>query len=212
MKSVIKSAYPVVKLRNLHPNLFTLKMESEQKLIEEAKEDKTAFIKLYDKYFNRIYGYALSRVADKELAEDITSETFMSALENLNRYEYKGKPFSAWLYRIAINKITDHYRMKKAESEAAMQKWRETEDMFDGADEELKKNESETEKISRLKELHVAFQKLNPVEQNLISLKYYEDLSYKEIAEILDTNTSNIGVKLNRAMARLTQLCNYISS
>lgn len=187
-------------------------MESEQKIIEEAKADKTAFVKLYDKYFQQIYKYVLTRVADTALAEDITSETFMSALENMDRYEYTGRPFSSWLYRIAINNITDHYRMKKSEHEAAMQKWHETEDKFDGADIELKESESEEEKLVNLKELNQSIRKLKQHEQEIISLKYFENLSYQEIADILDTNTSNVGVKLKRAMARLSQICNYTSS
>ena len=187
-------------------------MESEKQIIEEAKADKTAFVKLYDKYFQQIYRYVLTRVADTALAEDITSETFMSALENLDRYTYQGKPFSSWLYRIAINNITDHYRMQKSEREAAMQKWHETEDKFDGAEIEMKEEEARQKKLENIRELNGAFQKLQKSEQDIISLKYFENLSYKEIADIMETNTSHVGVKLKRALSRLNKLCNYIST
>ena len=84
--------------------------ESERRLIEEAKRDPSRFAALYDGHFHRIYAYVSRRVGSRAEAEDITSETFHQALENLAKFEWRGVPFAAWLFRIASNAISDHYR------------------------------------------------------------------------------------------------------
>ena len=67
-------------------------MELEAQLIEAAQNDKREFCKLYDKYFGKIYAFLLTRVADAQLAEDLTAETFYKALENIDKYKWTGKP------------------------------------------------------------------------------------------------------------------------
>ena len=76
--------------------------------------DRDAFASLYDTYHDGIRRYILIRVADPELAEDITSLVFLSTWENLNTFQIGRSPFAAWLYRIAHNAVVDHYRTRKA--------------------------------------------------------------------------------------------------
>jgi RNA polymerase sigma-70 factor (ECF subfamily) len=80
----------------------------ERLLIEAAQRDPARFAALYDLYFDRIYAYIASRAASRDEAEDMVSEVFHKALANLRRFEWRGAPFSAWLYRIAANEVTDH--------------------------------------------------------------------------------------------------------
>jgi RNA polymerase sigma-70 factor (ECF subfamily) len=80
----------------------------ERLLIEAAQRDPARFAALYDLYFDRIYAYVARRASSRDEAEDIVSEVFHKALANLRRFEWRGAPFSAWLYRIAANEITDH--------------------------------------------------------------------------------------------------------
>ncbi len=80
----------------------------ERLLIEAAQRDPARFAELYDLYFDRIYAYVAWRTASRDEAEDMVSEVFHKALANLRRFEWRGAPFSAWLYRIAANEITDH--------------------------------------------------------------------------------------------------------
>jgi RNA polymerase sigma-70 factor (ECF subfamily) len=75
--------------------------------------DQDAFASLYDTYRGGIHRYILIRVADPELAEDITSMVFLRAWENLNTFRTGRSPFAAWLYRIAHNAVIDHYRTTK---------------------------------------------------------------------------------------------------
>lgn len=184
-------------------------MASEQQLIEEAKQDKTAFVHLYDQYFEQIYKYVITRIMDAQEAEDITSETFMTALEKIDSYQYTGKPFSAWLYRIAINKITDYHRQNQTAQKTMIKQFHGTDTTSKAADTEAKEQERNTEKSENLASLHLALEQLKPAERDIITLKYFENLSYKEIAAALNITTSNVGVKLNRALSRLENMCNY---
>ena len=82
----------------------------ENEWVKEAKRDVRNFSKLYDRYFESIFGFVYRRTEDEQRASDITSQTFLKALQNLNKYEYRGLPFSAWLFRIAANEVNKHYR------------------------------------------------------------------------------------------------------
>jgi RNA polymerase sigma-70 factor, ECF subfamily len=83
-------------------------MALERQLIEAARQDPREFAAVYEAYFDRIYAYIVSRVRDRAEAQDLTSEVFHNALANLRQFEWRGKPFAAWLFRIAANAIADH--------------------------------------------------------------------------------------------------------
>jgi len=85
-------------------------MEQERLLIEAAQQDPRRFAELYEANFERVYAFIVRRVQDRAQAEDLTSEVFHHALENLSRFEWRGVPFAAWLYRIAANTIADSRR------------------------------------------------------------------------------------------------------
>jgi RNA polymerase sigma-70 factor (ECF subfamily) len=184
-------------------------MKSDQQLIADAKSDKAEFIHLYDKYFTQIFKYVLSRVQDEDLAEDITAETFMRALEKIDSYKWTGNPYSSFLYKVAINLIMDYHREVKKEKEFMSFNWEEMKDGRDEIADHLKDSEEELEDLDKTSRLKIALENLKPKERNLISLKYFEDLSYKEMAEVLNVNVNYVGVQLNRAMKKLTKLCNY---
>ena len=169
-------------------------MASEKKLIEAAQQDKTAFVELYDANFEKIFKYVVSRVYNQQDAQDITSETFMTALEKIDNYEYTGKPFSAWLYRIAINKMNDHFRSNTKAQKQAIKEIHSGETKSEAADAKMKEEENTLEFGENLENLHLALEKLKEDEKNIITL---------------NITTSNVGVKLNRAMSRLQQMCNY---
>lgn len=85
----------------------------EARLVREAQSgDADSFARLYDAYFERVYRYIYFRVSDDQTAEDITSQVFLKAWENLSRYRPSGH-FLAWLYTIARNQVIDHYRTRK---------------------------------------------------------------------------------------------------
>ena len=84
------------------------KEADERPLIEAAQEDPRRFGELYEANFDRVYAFIAARVRNRAEAEDLTSEVFHKALANLSRFEWRGAPFAAWLFRIASNAIADH--------------------------------------------------------------------------------------------------------
>ena len=89
--------------------------EEERLLVQAAQNDPAKFDALYELYFERIYYFLARRVRDRAIAEDLTSEVFHKALANLPSYEWRGVPFSAWLFRIAANALADQYKRASRE-------------------------------------------------------------------------------------------------
>jgi RNA polymerase sigma-70 factor, ECF subfamily len=87
----------------------------EHLLVEAAQRDPSKFAELYERHFERVYAFVVSRVRDRDAAEDITAEVFHKALAHLPAYQWRGAPFGAWLIRIAANAVVD--RSKRAARE-----------------------------------------------------------------------------------------------
>jgi RNA polymerase sigma-70 factor, ECF subfamily len=88
----------------------------ERLLIEAAQKDPSRFGELYESHVNRVYAYIVRRVRDRAAAEDLTSEVFHHALANLQKYEWRGIAFAAWLYRIASNAIANRWERGQREA------------------------------------------------------------------------------------------------
>lgn len=88
---------------------------NERLLIEAAQRDPRRFAELYEANFERVYAFVARRVRERADAEDLTAEVFHQALANLNKFEWRGVPFSTWLYRIASNAIADRWQRSQRE-------------------------------------------------------------------------------------------------
>jgi RNA polymerase sigma-70 factor (ECF subfamily) len=161
-------------------------------LVEDAKDDPTAFGRLYDHYVQPVYCYLYSRVGTTHDAEDLTSQTFMSAFEYLPRYRERGQ-FAAWLFRIARNKMMDHFRWNRVEDDL------EAAQRFAGGDDALLQV-IQNEEIGRLKRL---IKDLNFEEQDLIHLRYVAELTFAEIAYLLGRREEAVKQSFYRLLARL---------
>src|SRR6185436_12635123 len=114
-------------------------IRKEQEIIERSKKDVRAFGEIYEKYFDRIFHFVYRQTGDEDIAGDLSSQTFISALNHLSKYEFRGFPFSAWLYKIASNEVRKHYRKNKSKQVFSIEeiKVRElVEQSDDGWDEE----------------------------------------------------------------------------
>jgi RNA polymerase sigma-70 factor (ECF subfamily) len=161
-------------------------------LIAAAQKDPAAFGRLYDCYVQPIYRYVLSRTGVAHEAEDITSQTFVSAYEALGRYRERGQ-FSAWLFRIARSKLNDHFRRSRREVG------------IEAAGEILEREDAlgvliRAEELSRIRFLIGG---LNDEEQELIRLRYVADLSFAEIGELLGRREDTVKKSLYRLLARI---------
>jgi RNA polymerase sigma-70 factor (ECF subfamily) len=105
-------------------------LAEEKRLVEAAQREPRRFDQIYERYFNRIYAFAVARTADRQEAEDVTSETFQRAVQGLPAFEWREVPLGAWLFRIAANVATDlvHRRRDRVgedigEAATAQQQW-----------------------------------------------------------------------------------------
>lgn len=159
--------------------------------------DEEAFGKIYDKYVDDIFRFALMRLNTKEEAQDIASEAFLKAWQYITSSEKRVENIRALLYRIARNLIIDHYRLSKKEVQSFDEKlFEELVDLSFDLEESVSKKDEIREVFSLLNDL--------PEEdQELIMMRYSQDLDIKEIADILGKNTGAVRVALHRAIKQL---------
>lgn len=174
----------------------------ERKWIEEAKRSPQAFRKLFDRHYNKIFNYALRRTGNVHLAQDVTANTFLHALEKINSFRWHGLSFSAWLYRIATNEINQAYRKEKRTVPLTPEISRQFTD-HTTTDAALLQAEETLEKNAKYKKMHAALSKLDVKYQSVLTLRYYENKSMKEIAEILDLSENTVKTHIRRGLMRL---------
>lgn len=160
--------------------------------VAAAQKDSQAFGALYDQYAPLIYRYLLSRLGNVEEARDITSQTFLKAVELFPQYNHRGY-FSAWLFSIARSKYVDHLR-KTRHGVVAI-----NEEQLDPRPDPL----NELVDSERLTELTKRIRALAPEEQELLRLRYVADLSFAEMAELLRVSEGAVKKRIYRLLARL---------
>lgn len=169
--------------------------QSESELIEEARKDPAKFRPLYNKYFHRIFLFVYHRVGDKENAADITSQVFLQALLKIKDFVYKGLPLSAWLYRIAINECNQFFRASQQQRLVILDH-----QTINHLAEEIGEHYPEDLNFEGLKKV---VQKLNPDEIQLLQMRFFESMAFKQIADILAITENNAKVKLYRVLDKL---------
>ena len=91
---------------------------SENDIVDAAKRDLKMFEPLYNKYHEQIFRYVYQKIESEYMAKDITSQIFLKAMNHIHQYQFKGVPFSSWLYRIAMSEVNQSFKDKKAEEKA----------------------------------------------------------------------------------------------
>jgi RNA polymerase sigma-70 factor (ECF subfamily) len=159
--------------------------------IAESKNNPAAFSVLYDRYVQSIYRYHYYRIGSVPEAEDLTSQTFLAALEALPRYQHQGN-FAAWLFRIARGKVIDYVRRQQNQLPL-----KET---YPAPIADLLAQAVRSDEVARLSGLIHA---LSDDDQELIRLRYTAELPFSQIAVILNSNENTVKKSLYRVMARL---------
>lgn len=162
--------------------------------IERAKYDPAAFGQLYDRYAGQIYRFVRARVRDDGLAEDITSEVFLSALRHIKGYRDQGRPFSCWLYRIAVNAVASHYRSQRSPLSL--------DDHLDLVSPLLDPSE-EVVGRERMSSIWEAVDRLPPQQRAAMILKFSEDMTMEEVGAVLGKSPAAAKLLIYRAMGRL---------
>ncbi len=169
-------------------------------LVEAAQRGETeAFGRLYDHYNDTVYRYIYYRVGSKATAEDLTSETFLRALRRIGTFTWQGRDFGAWLVTIARNLVADHFKSSRFRLEVT------TGEMLDANEVERSPEDSVLEQLSN-EALLTAVRKLNPQQQECVTLRFLQGLSVAETARVMGKNEGAIKTLQYRAVRTLARL------
>lgn len=177
-------------------------LDGEKQLIEQAiRGEASAFGLLYDRYQPQIYRFIYLKVSHREEAEDLTHQVFLKSWQNIGGYKFQSFPFSSWLYRIARNQVIDYYRVKKNNLNLEEISESKIDDSSIGIIAILDDN-------SDVKKIKEAIKQLSPGHQDVIILRFIEELSLKETASAL--KKTEIAVKLlqHRAIKNIKKILN----
>lgn len=166
------------------------------RLVEECQKGNVkAFGELYDIFFPQIHKYVYYKVG-KEQVEDLVSTIFLKAWSNIKKYRRSSFPFSSWLFRIAHNTVIDHYRTHR--------EFYELEEKI--VDDESLNPALFTDQKLNSERVHHALRKIGKPYQDVILLKFMNDLPNSEIARVLNTNETNVRTLQFRALKKLREL------
>ncbi|WP_083975162.1 ECF subfamily RNA polymerase sigma factor, BldN family [Kitasatospora mediocidica] len=169
-------------------------------LVERAQAGESeAFGRLYDHYCDTVYRYIYYRVGSRATAEDLTSETFLRALRRIGTFTWQGRDFGAWLVTIARNLVADHFKSSRFRLEVT------TGEMLDSNECERSPEDSVLESLSNAALLD-AVHRLNPQQQECVTLRFLQGLSVAETARIMGKNEGAIKTLQYRAVRTLARL------
>ena len=156
-----------------------------------AQADPAQFVRLYERYVERIYAYVQRQTRDEPTTQDIVATTFAQALQHLPQYRWRGVSFGAWLYKIARNEIRRHYN--RGRWLLPLTEW-------------LPSDHNLEQVVQQRNQTHVlrqAMSRLSARDREVLQLHYDEELSHTEIGIVLGCSSRNVAVRLHRALRRL---------
>jgi RNA polymerase sigma-70 factor, ECF subfamily len=166
-------------------------LAAERELILAAQRDRAAFAPLYQRYVDQIFAYAYSLTHNRELAEDVTAATFARAMEELPRFEWRGVPYSAWLYRVAANLVARDKRRPG---------WIELSPHLHDGDESPEDIATRHDRDAHIRAVVVDL----PADQRqAVLLRFGGELRNKEIGELMGRSEGAVKLLTFRAMTTL---------
>ncbi|MDE2777248.1 MAG: sigma-70 family RNA polymerase sigma factor [Chloroflexota bacterium] len=169
---------------------------ADRELVALAKEDKEAFGELYERYLPKIYSYIYYRTGNVHDAEDLTAKVFFRALSHIGNYVEKGLPFQAWLYRIAHNLVANWHRDQSRRKIIAL-------DEYVAHSLSSEAPDSRTEEVEERNQLLDAIRELPDDRQQLLILKFVEQMSNAEIGAIMGRTEGAIKSLYHRTLLAL---------
>ncbi|HUY69854.1 MAG TPA: sigma-70 family RNA polymerase sigma factor [Candidatus Tyrphobacter sp.] len=176
-------------------------LEDEQNLVKKLQDGEVqAFDPLYNHYLPKIFRFVLIKVGQREEAEDLTHQAFLKAWQKIDQYEPKGYSFGSWLYRIARNTVYDYYRKPGRETNKVDL---ETLDQISVLDEN---QELALDQKMELAEIVSALKKIKEIEKETLILRFVDDLSLKETAQVLGKSEGAVKLIQYRAVKNLKKV------
>ncbi len=160
-------------------------------MIEAAQRDRAAFAPLYERYVDQIFAYAHTLTRNREIAEDVTASTFAKAIEDLPRFEWRGVPYSAWLYRVAANLVARQARRPA---------WL---DLDEHQPVDAASPEQIVEQRDREATVRAAVATLPDDQRQAVVLRFGSELRNREIGEIMGRSEGAVKLLTFRAMTSL---------
>jgi RNA polymerase sigma-70 factor (ECF subfamily) len=173
-----------------------MEITDEDAITRLSKGEIEAFTELYDKYVEKIYNFIFYRVSNRALAEDLTSEVFLRAFDRIETFNPEKSKFSTWLFQIAKNRLIDYYRAMKPLDEL-------NESMEIASDYSVI---DEVDKVFDAMRVKAILDKLESNERDLIIMRLWDDLSYREITELTGRSEASLKMHFSRIMKKLTNL------
>lgn len=178
-----------------HKNDNALKQEMQQ--VEAAKANPAQFDVLYENYYKSIFVFIYRRTGNEEVSADITSQVFLKALINIKKYEFKGVPFSAWLFRIAFNEINMYFRKNNANRIISLEQSNIN---------QIVQEVQEEDNIQAQERMMAALKQLDRDGIQLIELRFFEKRSFAEVGQIVGITENNAKVKVYRILDKLKKI------
>lgn len=173
-------------------------LANERQLVLQAQAGNSeAFGKLYDAYMERIYRFVYFRVEDQPTAEDITSQVFLKAWSNLDRFRFGRTPYLAWLYTIARNAVIDHYRTRKVATAL--------DDVQLSQPDHSEAVDNQIDLTAEMESVKSALRTLTEDQQKVLTLKFIEGMSNNEIARHLGKREGAIRALQMRGLQALAR-------
>ncbi|MBP9869726.1 sigma-70 family RNA polymerase sigma factor [Patescibacteria group bacterium] len=178
---------------------------ADELLFTKLKQDPSAVGEVYDRYADRLYAFLLKRCGHAETAEDLVSHTFVKFLETLPRLTWQGVPFSALLFRIGSNALTDHWRKSSTQKDVAL-------DLDEWEPPSEDSPAWTTEIVMEGERIRDAMKLLSSRDQEVLDLRFYAGLEAREIATMLETTPNHAAVLVYRAVGRLREKLTTVSA
>lgn len=175
--------------------------QEEIALIDAAKNDPAAFGELYKRYVDRIYNYIFFRTGSVKDAEDLTGRVFFKAMNHIKGYKHMGLPFSAWLYRIAHNLVANYHRDRTRKQEISLDDL--PGQILPRSDQQPESSAVYSQEVDRLL---ATIHKLSPIRQELIILKFVDQLSNAEIGKVLRKSEGAVKSLYHRTLIELREI------
>ena len=175
-------------------------LQEELTIINQAKKDPEVFGILYETYYKEIFIYVNKRIDNLSVASDLVSQVFLKALTHLPKYEFKGFPFSSWLYKIATNQVNQYFRNSKNKRVISIEDFYINKLFSELEDENDVNPREQTPLLVKL------LNQLNEQELEILELRFFEEKAFKEVAFILDITENNAKVKTYRIIEKLKKL------
>jgi RNA polymerase sigma-70 factor (ECF subfamily) len=181
---------------------------NEEQLLSDIEADPQKFGQVYHAFHSQIFGYVYRRTADYEAARDITAETFLKAYGSIGRFKWRNISLVYWLYQIATNELNKYFNRKQYRPQSLSRLEEEYGiDVLDHSNEEAEsiKLQEEMERHQEFVKMNAAIKKLDTKYGDVISLRFFEQKSIKEIAMILDKKEGTVKSLLSRGIDKLKE-------